>query len=179
MFGSEIIVFHNPSTNKIVQHSNRFYVNIWFNDEQSQIYFYPTPIWERIGPSLQPDFLIFPVESLSNTAHGMITNGYPYSKSPFYKSPFFLTFKTNQSIDSNFLTFNNFQIPNSYGTTLCMLSFNEDTDKFIPEFKAGIHLPFLKDLSLNTVLEFTIYDAQKKLVTFMDMSQLYICIDVL
>lgn len=148
-------------------------------DAQSQIYFYPPSIWNRIGPSLEADLLIFQTDSLSNMPHGMITNGYPYSKSPYYKPPFFLTFKTSHSVDSNFLTFNNFLIPNSYDRILCMLTFDDDTDKFIPEFKASIYLPYQNTPSLNNVLEFQIYDAEKKQVQFMDLSQLYVCIHFL
>jgi len=82
-------------------------------------------------------------------------------------------------VDSNFLTFNNFLIPNSYDRILCMLTFDDDTDKFIPEFKASIYLPYQNTPSLNNVLEFQIYDAEKKQVQFMDLSQLYVCIHFL
>jgi hypothetical protein len=178
LLGKEIVIFYNPTTKKNVE-SDRFFVNVWFDDEQSQIYFYPSAIWNRMGPSVYQDILAFHVETLSNTTHGMITNGYAYSKSPFYKAPFFLTFKTNHSVDSNFLTFNNFLIPNSYGRILGMLTFDDESDKFIPEFKSDIYLPFQNSLSLNSVLEFSIYDVNKKLVQFLDLSQLYIYIEVL
>lgn len=136
-------------------------------------------MWERIGPSIEPGFTAFRVESLSNIQHGMITEGYPYSKSPFYKSPYFLTFKTSHSVDSNFLTFNNFLIPNSYGRILSMLTFDDDADKFIPEFKSDLLLPYSNTLSLTSFLEFEIYDADKQRVELMDSSQLYIAIEVL
>ena len=76
-------------------------------------------------------------------------------------------------MDSNFLTLNHFLIPNSYGCILSMLIFDDDSDKFIPEFKSDIYLPYLNSPSLNSVLEFQIYDAEKRLVWFMDLSQLY------
>jgi len=180
IYGTDTVVFNNLTTKKVVEDTTRFYVNVWFSDEKSQMYFYPLDIWNRIGPSLQEDLLIFRTDSLSNFPHGMITNSYPYSKSPYYKSPFFLTFKTNHSVDSNFLTFNSFLIPNSYDRILSMLSFDDDTDKFVSEFKSDIYLPYLiNSLSLNNVLEFQIYDADKKQVKFMDLSQLYICVEVL
>lgn len=178
-YQNDIVTFFNPTANKMVEDETRFYVDVRFNDLQSQLYFYPPSIWDRMGPSLQQDMIVYHSDSLSNVAHGMITSGYPYSKSPYYKSPFFLTFKTNHSADTNFLTFNSFLIPNSYGRILCMLTFNDDTDKFIPEFKSDIYLPYLNTLSLNSVLEFQIYDAEKKQVQFLDRSQLYICIEVL
>ena len=109
----------------------------------------------------------------------MITNGYPYAKSPFYKSPFFLTFKTGQTVNSNFLIFNDFLIPNSYGQILSLLTFDDDTDKFVPEYKSDLVLPFSDSLSLTNVLEFRVYDADKTQLEFMDLSQLYICIEVL
>lgn len=178
-YGVGVVVFANPTTKKIIEDKSRFYVNIWFTDAQSQTYFYPPPIWERIGPSILPDYLVYLVDSLSNIPHGMISQGYPYSKSPYYKTPYFLTFKTNHSVDSNFLTFNNFLIPNSYGTILGMLSFNDDTDKFVPDFKSDLYLAYSNSLSLNSVLEFQILDAEKKQVKFMDLSQLYISVEVL
>ena len=157
----------------------RFYVNVYFTDLTSQLYFFTPTIWEKIGPSIEPGLLAFQVESLSNIPHGMITNGHPYSKYPFYNPPYFLYFKTGNSVDSNFLTFNNFQIPNSYGRVLCMLTYNDDIDKFKTEFKSDLHLPYFNTLSLNKVLEFHIYDSEKKIVEFMDLSQLYISIEVL
>ena len=179
MLGSDTVVFYSLSSKKYVENTARFCVNVWFVDEQSQKYFFPSTIWQRIGPSIYQDHLVFHVESLSNTPHGMITKSYAYTKSPFYKAPFFLTFKTNHSIESNFLTFNNFLIPNSYGRILGMLTFDDDSDKFYPEFKSDIYLPYQNSYSLNNVLEFLIYDADKKLVQFKDLSQLYICIEVL
>lgn len=179
VYDKETVVFSHPTQKKVIEDETRFYVRVWFSDLQSQIYFYPTSIWERVPPSLHPELLIYPVEYLSNTPHGMITNGYSYSKSPYYKAPFFLTFKTNHSVEANFLTFNNFLIPNSYGRILAMLSFDDDTDKFIPEFKSDIFLPYLNTLSLNSVLEFQIFDAEKKQIKFLDLSQLYIFIEVL
>ena len=71
----------------------RFYVNVYFTDLTSQLYFFTPTIWEKIGPSIEPGLLAFQVESLSNIPHGMITNGHPYSKYPFYNPPCFLYFK--------------------------------------------------------------------------------------
>jgi len=110
----------------------------------------------------------------------MLTNGYPYTKSPYYQAPFFFTFKTNHSVESNYLTFNNFLIPNSYDRILSMLSYDDDSDKFNPEFKTDIVLPYhQQSLSLNSNLEFQIVDANKKQLQFKDLSQLYILIEVL
>lgn len=174
------MAFYNPTTQTTVQNTTHFYVNVWFSDSESQTYFYPPSVWENIGPSLQPDLYVFRTDALSQVPHGMITDGYPYTKTPYYKPPFFLTFKTDHSIKSNFLTFNNFLIPNSYGRILCMLTYNDDIDKFIPEFESDIILPYHRNtLSLNSVLEFHIYDAEKKIVKFLDKSQIYIYIELL
>jgi len=109
----------------------------------------------------------------------MITDGYPYTKSPFYKAPYFLTFKTGHSAPSNFLTFNSFQIPNSYDRILSMLTYNDDIDKFMSTFNTDIHLPYQKTLPLNSVIEFRIYDSEKTLVKFKDQSQLYIAVEII
>ncbi len=155
-------------------------MNVWFYDTDSQTYFFPPSIWEtEIGPSALPDYLIFHVDSLSGVPHGMITDGYPYTKSPFYKAPYFLTFKTGHSTPSNFLTFNSFQIPNSYDRILSMLTYNDDIDKFIPTFNTDIQLPYQNALPLNNVIEFRIYDSNKTLVKFKDQSQLYIAVDII
>jgi hypothetical protein len=175
---NDVVVFYSNKTKLPIFDKTRFYVNVWFYDLKSQLYFYPPSAWEKIGPSIEPDFTTFKVESLSNRPHGMITNGYPYSKSPFYKSPFFLTFKTGQAVNSNFLTFNDFLIPNSYGQILSLLTFDDDADKFVPEYKSDLILPYSNSLSLANVLEFRIYDANKTQVEFVDLSQLYISIEV-
>lgn len=175
---SNIVSFYNTKSQSTVVETNRFYVNTWFSDSQTQTYFFPSSAWDNIGPSLLPGLLVFRTESLSQVPHGMITDGYPYTKSPYYKSPFFLTFKTDHSISSNFLTFNNFLIPNSYGRILCMLTYDDESDKFMPVFKTDFVLPYQNTLSLNSVLEFHIYDAEKKLVQFLDLCQLYIQVEV-
>jgi hypothetical protein len=182
IYNNHIVLFGSQTGGKkttSVENNGRFYVNVWFSDEQSQTYFYPPYLWSKMATSLQPELLIYRVDSLSLVKHGMITNGYPYTKSPCYKPPFCLTFKTNHSVDSDFLTFNHFLIPISYARILSMLTFDDDSDKFIPEFKSDIYLPYLNSPSLNSVLEFQIYDAEKRLVRFMDLSQLYIYIEVL
>jgi hypothetical protein len=176
-----VVVFAGRTGKKvnIIENNTRFYVNVLFPDSNVQTYFFPPSTWQRIGPSLQQDLLVFRTDTLSAMNHGMITDGYPYSKSPFYTAPFFLTFKTDHSVVSNFLTFNDFLIPNSYGRFLNMLNFDEDRDKFISAFEWDIHLPYQKTPSLPGFLEFKIVDANLKQVHFLDSSRLYICIEVL
>jgi len=115
-----VVVFAGRTGKKvnIIENNTRFYVNVLFPDSNVQTYFFPPSTWQRIGPSLQQDLLVFRTDTLSAMNHGMITDGYPYSKSPFYTAPFFLTFKTDHSVVSNFLSFNDFLIPNSYGRFL-------------------------------------------------------------
>jgi hypothetical protein len=176
-----IVCFANsPTDQTIYTNARRFYVNVWFPNTETQTFFLPPHIWEKKTKStLLPHELVYRVKELSNIPHGMITDGYPYAKSPYYKSPYFLTFKTDHSVPSNFLTFNTFQIPNSYGRILSMLTYNDDIDKFVSVFNTDIYLPYQKSLPLNSVLEFRIFDANKQLVQFKDQSQLYISIEIM
>lgn len=178
-----IVCFLNSPTGQknIYTSTSRFYINVWFPDTDTQTYFFPPHVWKTKtkASALLPNELVYRVASLSGITHGMITDGYPYVKSPYYKSPYFLTFKTDHSVASNFLTFNTFQIPNSYGRILSMLTYNDDIDKFVSGFNTDIYLPFQKNLPLNSVLEFRIFDADKRLVQFKDQSQLYISIEIM
>ena len=176
-----IVSFMNSLTQQTIYTGvKRFYVNVWFPNTEIQTFFFPPHIWNtKVKSNLFPNELVYRVSDLSGTPHGMITDGYPYAKSPYYKSPYFLTFKTDHSVPSNFLTFNTFQIPNSYGRILSMLTYNDDIDKFVSVFNTDIYLPYQKNLPLNSVLEFRIFDANKQLVQFKDQSQLYISIEII
>jgi hypothetical protein len=55
-----------------------------------------------------------------------------------------------------------------------MLVYNETDDVFVPQFLPEIILPYLKNLSLNNVLEFKIYDTNMKQVQVADSSQLFV-----
>jgi hypothetical protein len=70
--------------------------------------------------------------------------------------------------------FTNFLKPNSETTILAMLLYNETDDVFVPQFLPDIILPYLKNLSLNNVLEFKLYDADLNQVQIADSSQLFV-----
>jgi hypothetical protein len=175
---NNIVVFAKPET-QIPINNTRFTVNVSFNSTLSQLYFLPSEIWKSIPASLNPKALIYQVDWLSNISHGMLTNGFAYTKSPYYKSPFFITFRTNHGIDANLLTFNTFLIPNSYDRILGLLTYNDDTDRFDIQFNSDILLPYTNVISLNNVLEFEIHDSDRKKVEFMDLSQLFIALEIL
>jgi hypothetical protein len=60
-----------------------------------------------------------------------------------------------------------------------MLLYNESDDIFIPQFLPEIVLPYLKNLSLNNVLEFKLYDSNSKLVQIDDSSQLFVTLSLM
>jgi len=62
---------------------------LMFTYIQVQLYFYAPTIWGKKGPFIEPELLVFHVESMSNIPHGMITNIYPYLKSHYYKQEIF------------------------------------------------------------------------------------------
>ena len=173
---TQTVTFLNQLKKIVITESDRFTVHIIMKNETNKLYFAPRSFW--LGAKSNA-FEAYPVEILSHTPNGTITAGYPYTKSPFYMSPFFIVFKTNHAIDSNFLIFNDFLIPNSYGRILCLLNYDDGIDKFVPIKKMDICLPYNATLTLANVLEFTVLDAEQKLVKFEDKSQLYISLSVL
>jgi hypothetical protein len=51
-------------------------------------------------------------------------------------------------------------------------------DKFVAVKKMDIVLPYHNSLSLPSVLEFTVIDAEQKLLKFKDKSQLFISLNL-
>jgi hypothetical protein len=99
----------------------------------------------------------------------MITAGYPYTKSPYYTAPYLLIFLTQQhGIEPNYVSFNDFLLSPSYTHILALLNYDETWEKFVPSYHADVLLPHQKVLSLNSVLEFYITDANCKPVEFKD-----------
>ena len=70
--------------------------------------------------------------------------------------------------------FNNFLKPNTETTILAMLMYNETDDVFVPQFLPEITLTYLKNLSLNNVLEFKLFDTNFQQVKIADSSQLFV-----
>ena len=148
--------------------------------ETFKSYFFPKNEWSSYDDKINVLTDFYPVGSLSGTMHGMLTAGYPYSKSPYYTAPYLLYFRTRQhGIEPNYLSFNDFLLPPSYNHILALLNYDEITDKFVPSFNADVRLPYQNVLSLNSVLEFYITDSNGKLVEFKDLSQLFISIQIL
>jgi hypothetical protein len=175
---NSVVVFGNPETQTPTKNS-RFYVNVWFKSKLSQLYFLPEEIWKTLPPSLKSDNLVYLVDTISNVTHGMPSNGFAYTKSPFYKAPFKLRFKTNIGIEPNLLIFNDFFIPNSYDTVLSLLAYNDDSDQFVAQYDFNIVLQDNYTSVLPNMLEFEICDSEQKRVEFMDKSQLYLSFEPL
>jgi hypothetical protein len=169
-----VVVFNNPIDGSYVT-DDRFKVLVMLT-EQTKLYFSPPLTWETLTPDADG---FYNVELLSQVKHGMPSHGYPYTKSVFYTSPYFITFKTNHAVESNYLRFNDFLVPNSYGRILGLLYYDDNFDRFMPGFLADIRLPYTNSLSLTSILEFEIVDSNQKRVEFADQSQLYIQLEVL
>jgi hypothetical protein len=182
MNNSDVVIFANPNKQTPEEnpiHNSRFTVSVEFPSTLSQIYFLPLEHWSLIPPSLNPKALVYQVDWISDVDHGMLTQGFPYTKSPYHRGPFFIHFKTNQGLDANLLTFNNYLIPNSYDLVLGLLNYNDDTDRFDISYPTDIKIPYDKCLALNNMLEFEIRDSDRKKVLFSDNSQLFISVEKL
>jgi hypothetical protein len=115
---------------------------------------------------------------LGDVLHGFETNNAPGTKTLLFEPPFFFVFKTS-NIDSNFLSFIDFQKSNSESTILAMINFDDERNVFHPEYSPELFLPYTDGLSLNTVLEFTLHDSKNNLVQVADKSQLFIVLTLL
>jgi hypothetical protein len=173
----ECVTFYNPKTKERVQSESRFSISFYTTDNNTKLYLAPKSFWDTVKVENQENR--YSVESLSNIQHGMKVVGYPYTKSPYYKAPYFVAFKTNHSVQPNYLIFKNFLIPNSFGLILCVLNYDDNLDKFVTTINTDILLPYNNSSSLTSVLEFTIVDANQKMVQFKDDSQIFVSLKVL
>jgi hypothetical protein len=180
----EGIVFFYDNTKKTRFTSKRFSVGLNIPDA-SKIYFNPLSFWtnlelENIENNQNNEITSSWISSsyLGEVEHGIQTNNAPGTKSMLFSPPFFLVFKT-QALTSNYLSFIDFQKPNSEATVLCMLQYDEEKNILDAEYTPELLLPYEGDLSLNDVLEFTLYDSKKKLVQVADTSQLFILLTLL
>lgn len=157
--------------------SQRFDVFLEMND-RTKLYFRPARYWDtQMTPQQQWPQLLFS-RDIGNVLHGFETNNAPGTKTLLFEPPFFIVFKTAH-IDSNFLSFIDFQKPNSESTILAMINFDDEHNEFKAEYTPELFLPYTDGLSLNTVLEFTLYDSLKNLVQVADKSQLFIVLTLL
>ena len=148
--------------------------------EKNKKHFFPKSEWDTLETFKISNTNYYPVEALSGITNGMITSGYPYSKSPYYTAPYLLIFRTRQhGVEPNYLSFNDFLLSPTYNHILALLNYDKNTDKFVPSYHADVLLPYKKVLSLNSVLEFYITDANHTPVEFKDLSQLFISIQFL
>lgn len=77
------------------------------------------------------------------------------------------------------MSFNDYKKTNSESTILSMLLYDEEKSMLKDEYSPELLLPYDKDLCLNELLEFTLYDSQNKLVRVSDKSQLFILLTLL
>lgn len=181
-----IVNFFTSNTNKYTKKksdllwgSHRVKIFCTF-PEKNKKHFFPKNEWDILNSYKVPDTEFYPVEALSGMHNGMVTSGYPYSKSPYYTAPYLLIFRTRQhGVEPNYLSFNDFLLSPSYNHILALLNYDEVTDKFVPSYHADVLLSYKNVLSLNSVLEFYITDANQVPVEFKDLSQLFISIQFL
>lgn len=164
-----VFFYHKPKRAKV--DTDRFHVNEYI-PANSRPYFLPKSDWNIASD--EEGRVFCRTNFISNVRHGFKATPCYSTKSLFYTAPFFLVFRTSPSVNSNYLIFNNFLKPNSETTILAMLVYNETDDVFVPQFLPEIILPYLKNLSLNNVLEFKIYDTNMKQVQVADSSQLFV-----
>jgi hypothetical protein len=157
--------------------SERFNVIIEMNDK-TKLFFRPPRFWDAHITIQNKWPQIFYSHLLGDVLHGFETNNAPGTKTLLFEPPFFFVFKTS-NIDSNFLSFIDFQKSNSESTILAMINFDDERNVFHPEYSPELFLPYTDGLSLNTVLEFTLHDSKNNLVQVADKSQLFIVLTLL
>ena len=169
-----IVFFHNTST-KSRFNSPRLFVGIDI-PEITRNYFKPDTFW-NISHNF-PNNVWIQSDYLSEVLHGIQSNNAPGTKTVIYEPPYFLIFKI-QGIPSNYMSFNDYKKNNSESTILSMLLYDEEKSMLKDEYSPELLLPYDKDLCLNELLEFTLYDSQNKLVRVSDKSQLFILLTLL
>lgn len=167
-----IVYYFNNATQEDVN-TYRFMIFISI-PKNTRKYFFPDSYWDNFFQDRVIPYIL--VDNLSDIKHGCITNGYPYSQTQFYTPPFFIIFKTQQSIKPNYLKFNNFLKQNSEHCVLAMLVYDSNKDQFVPQFSPGLTLPYSNTLNLNNILEFQIIDSNSKPLAVSDFSQLFVSI---
>jgi hypothetical protein len=180
-----VVCFYMPTKsrskdkNQPMWESDRVLISCQIPDK-TKAHFFPKEYWLKLEDKKIKDTDFYPLEALSGVFNGMITAGYPYTKSPYYTAPYLLIFRTQQhGIEPNYVSFNDFLLSPSYNHILALLNYDETLEKFVPSYHADVLLPYQNVLSLNSVLEFHITDANRKPVEFKDLSQLFISIQFL
>ena len=161
----------HPIGTPIHQSPSRFNIDVLM-PEKNRLYFLPQSHWTDMDTNS-----FYPVEKLSQRKHSMLVKGYNYTTSPYYDYPLTVRFKNNPPhIGSNYLICKYPLITTSFTQCLCLLSYNDDTDKFNVVFQPNNHFKYKNFLVLNNMLEFIIEDANQTTVEFLDGSVLILCI---
>jgi hypothetical protein len=171
-----IVCFLDKKERKTI--SGRFEILLKIPD-LTKLYFQTSEWWDEHKVNNEPNWPEWITSRvLSNVTHGFQSNNSSGTKQLLFQSPFFIIFKSNE-ITSNFLSFVDFQKPNTEDTILCMLLYDEEHDIFYPQFQPELILPYLNALSLNNVLEFKLIDSKKQVINVSDKSQLFIVLSIL
>lgn len=156
--------------------SLRFSISLTVPDK-SKPYFFPTPLWNRLAEQSN-DRNTFIVDHLSGEKHGCITNGFPYTHSVTYRSPFFLVSKLNQSLTNNYVRFTDFYNNPTYMNILAALTFDDINNTFLASYNPRSLIPYSNSLNLSSVLEFYLVDSDGVMLDVKDNSQIFISLKV-
>ncbi len=146
--------------------------------EITKFYFKPDNFWSSVDYTSIINVNYILAKNLSNVTHGIPSNTSPGTRVKMYDPPFFLFFKIPGAC-SNYLAFTDYQKPNSESSLLALLRYDEEKSMLKNEHAIEMILPYKQDLCLSEVLEFTLYDANNKLVKVSDTSQLFILLTIL
>jgi hypothetical protein len=175
---SSVVIFCKQNGTKDIFNNSRFKIFVKLPENSKQFFKSQNELESLKSKTLESGFI--PAEMLSGVLTGLNTQGNLHSKSPYYKAPYMLVFRTQQQgIQPNFLAFNDFLKPQTSGNVLALLNYDDNTDRFVISHSYDICLPYLKTLSLPAVLEFYITDSNAKQVQFKDMSQLFISLTII
>ncbi len=143
--------------------------------EKTRIYFMPRELWA----GLDNPTTFYPVEKISHVKHAILFQGFNYTKSPYYTTPYTLCFKNRPSnIGSNYLICKNLLIPNSFTHSLSLLTYDDNLDKFTIVFQPTNVIPYNNFLVLMNMLEFIIKDSDGKTVEFLDESLIIVSLNI-
>jgi hypothetical protein len=114
-------------------------------DDKTKLFFRPPRFWDANVTNQNKWPHIFYSHMLGDIVHGFETNNAPGTKTLLFEPPFFFVFKTS-NIDSNFLSFIDYQKPNSESTILAMINFDDERNVFQAEYSPELFLPYTASL---------------------------------
>lgn len=151
--------------------SSRFQV-ILFISKYSKPYFLPLAEWKEISQESGDVAVI--AELISHVPHGFKTRCFPTTTSAYHVEPFFVVAQSNLRPENNLLKFNSFFRSNSEEAIIAMLWFSEQENRLTASFAPKITFFPNEILSLNNIMEFLIVDSNKKRVSLVDKSKLFL-----